>query len=177
MGSVIKVLMRFRERFWEEHARPGVEHQPGNLVRLDFLLAPAEEFPIWWTTYPIYAPVLTAWAAGPAAERLASLEADALVDRALESLGRMFGMSRSRFEVLLDGWHFHNWQTDPFSRGAYSYIGVDGIAAQDIMAEPVEGTLFFAGEALERHGHHAMVHGAMTTGRVAARQVLASIRR
>ena len=42
------------------------------------------------------------------------------------------------------------------------------------LTEPVENTLFFAGEHTDTEGHSGTVHGAIATGRRAARQVLAS---
>jgi hypothetical protein len=62
------------------------------------------------------------------------------------------------------------WASDPFARGAYSYIAV-GSTPDDIdaLADPVGKTLFFAGEATAR-SHWACVHGAYVSGlREAAR--------
>lgn len=62
------------------------------------------------------------------------------------------------------------WASDPFARGAYSYIAV-GSTPDDIdaLAEPVGKSLFFAGEATNR-SHWACVHGAYVSGlREAAR--------
>jgi len=42
-------------------------------------------------------------------------------------------------------------------------------------AEPVRGTLFFAGEATDATGHSATVHGAIASGRRAAGEVLATL--
>ena len=68
--------------------------------------------------------------------------------------------------------HLHNWQADPLAGGAYSYVLVGGMGAQRLLAQPLAGTLFFAGEASEYEGHHATVHGAIASGRRAAREVL-----
>jgi monoamine oxidase len=70
--------------------------------------------------------------------------------------------------------HFHDWDNDPFSRGAYSYVGVNGLEAQRLLASPVENTLFFAGEATVTQGAIGTVHGAMATGKRAAREVIAT---
>jgi monoamine oxidase len=68
--------------------------------------------------------------------------------------------------------YFHDWQSDPFSRGAYSYgrVGADG--AQQVLAAPLEKTLFFAGEATDTSGHNGTVHGAIASGHRAAREIL-----
>jgi len=67
----------------------------------------------------------------------------------------------------------HDWQADPFSRGAYSYVLTGGAEqGQRQLAAPVAETLFFAGEATDFHGHHATVHGAMASGYRAAAEIL-----
>jgi monoamine oxidase len=66
-----------------------------------------------------------------------------------------------------------NWQTDPFSRGAYSYTGVGGRDAHAALARPVDGTLFFAGEATNA-GQSGTVAGAIASGYRAAREMLGS---
>jgi monoamine oxidase len=130
---------------------------------------------VWWTSYPVLAPVLTGWAGGPAGERLAALGPYEVVERALEELGRVLGTGRAGVEADLDAWYWHNWVSDPFARGAYSYVGANGLPCQDALARPVEDTLFFAGEATETTGHFSTVHGALLTGARAAREVRASL--
>ena len=70
----------------------------------------------------------------------------------------------------------HDWQADPFSRGAYSYTAVGGMDAAQALAAPVEGTLFFAGEATNVDGYTGTVHGAIATGLRAANELLESVR-
>ena len=66
----------------------------------------------------------------------------------------------------------HGWQNDPYSCGAYGYAGVNGGSARKQLAEPVEQTLFFAGEALDEE-ESSSVGGALNTGKKAAELVLA----
>jgi monoamine oxidase len=75
---------------------------------------------------------------------------------------------------LLQDFAYHDWQADPFARGAYSYVTVGGLWAQRALAQPVAGTLFFAGEATHWEGHFATVHGAIASGRRAAQEALTS---
>jgi monoamine oxidase len=86
---------------------------------------------------------------------------------------RLLKVSSDDRARLLEAEYFHNWQSDPFSRGAYSYgkVGADG--AQEALASPVENTLFFAGEATDIWGHNGTVHGAIASGVRAAREILA----
>jgi monoamine oxidase len=64
------------------------------------------------------------------------------------------------------------WNIDPFSRGAYSFMAL-GASPADIEAlgEPIDDTLFFAGEHTSRE-HWGCAHGAYASGlREAARIV------
>jgi monoamine oxidase len=72
----------------------------------------------------------------------------------------------------LVGWHAHNWSADPYARGAYSYVRVGGLAAQERFGDPVEDTLYFAGEAVNAEGHCGTVHGAIASGERAARRIV-----
>jgi monoamine oxidase len=70
----------------------------------------------------------------------------------------------------VEGWAGHDWQADPLSRGAYAHVLVGGVAAQRALARPVEGTIFFAGEATDTE-QTGTVSGAIASGRRASRQV------
>jgi monoamine oxidase len=70
----------------------------------------------------------------------------------------------------------HDWVHDPLARGAYSYQLVDGADAPAALARPLGGTLFFAGEATDSEGATGTVHGAISSGRRAARQLLRALR-
>jgi monoamine oxidase len=72
--------------------------------------------------------------------------------------------------------HMHNWSADPLSRGAYSYVLVGGSDAGPALARPVDGTLFFAGEAFDAEGRNGTVEGAIASGQHVARQVKRSLR-
>jgi monoamine oxidase len=86
-------------------------------------------------------------------------------------LARALGYPRQRLEDLLESWRTHDWRRDPYSRGAYSYVGVGGLPAQRALARPCEGTLFFAGETTEPE-EMGTVAGAIASGQRVARQLL-----
>jgi monoamine oxidase len=66
----------------------------------------------------------------------------------------------------------HRWGADPFARGSYSYA-LPGMAdCRARLAAPVDGRLFFAGEACSR-GDFSTAQGAWLTGVSAADQVIA----
>jgi len=162
-GPVLKLSLRFRTAFWEKL-------DGGRYEDAAFFHSAATAFPTFWTALPLRAPLLTAWIAGPKAARLSMYEMPEIVRQALDSLSTVFG-GRPPSEFELEAAYLHNWQTDPFSRGAYSYIGVGGGDARRTLAEPLEGTLFFAGEATDTEGEAATVTGALQSGARAAREV------
>ena len=98
----------------------------------------------------------------------------AVIDAAMESLAHTLGVPRRELESSWTGTHFHDWDADPFARGAYSYVGVNGLDAHRALAAPVAGTLFFAGEATCGEGFNATMEGAARSGLRAAAEVLAS---
>lgn len=174
MGQVVKLVLRFREPFWDEPDFFGRRAAPGIAVtRVDFLHDHGGDFPTWWLARPWQAPIMTAWAGGPRADALAGLDETALVDRALRGLSGMLGLPRARLDALLESWLTHDWRRDPWSRGAYSYVGAGGLPVQRALARPVAGTLFFAGEATETE-ETGTVAGALASGRRAARRILHS---
>ncbi|HEU5169191.1 MAG TPA: NAD(P)/FAD-dependent oxidoreductase [Gemmatimonadales bacterium] len=169
MGTALRLVLRFREPWWE--GLPGTERgdEP-----LGFVHVPGADIPTWWTPSPVRAPLLTGWAGGPAAARLAGCPADELVQAGLGTLARVFGVPPVRLERLLAGAFTHDWSEDRWSRGAYSYPVAGWEDAPARLAAPIEHTLFFAGEATDAAGEHASVHGALASGERAAREVLAT---
>jgi len=169
MGKVIRVTLRFRERFWESIKPAGARK---SLSDMSFLLTEDEWFPTWWTAHPEKWPILTGWAPFRAGERLSGKSQSFVEDRSLQTLGGLFRVSQSELENMLEGAYSHDWQADPFSLGAYSYGKVEADGAQEALAEPIENKLFFAGEATDTTGHNGTVHGAIASGYRAATQIL-----
>ena len=86
-------------------------------------------------------------------------------------IDRLSGLSRVRMRNMVDGAWSHDWEHDPFARGAYSYQGIDGVGAPRDLARSLRGTLFFAGEAADLDGRTGTVHGAIAGGQRAAGEV------
>jgi monoamine oxidase len=95
-----------------------------------------------------------------------------IVGKALESLSAILGLETSDLRNQLNTAYVHNWDSDPFSRGAYSYVKAGGEGCQATLAAPLSNTLFFAGEHTDTTGHNGTVHGAIASGHRAARQIL-----
>lgn len=164
-GQVLRVVLRFREPFWENNK---------DISFAGFLLSNEKLFPTWWTTLALHAPIITGWSAGPHADELLGQEPSTIIGKALASLSRITSTTASQVETLLESAYFHDWHADPFARGAYSYVPAGALPAREMLAQPAAGTLYFAGEAADLEGHSATVHGAIASGRRAARLILAN---
>jgi monoamine oxidase len=151
-GSAIRITFRFGE----------APHEGLSFIHGD------QPFPVWWTPHPLQTSVITGWAGGPKAEALAGLEEAELIRLALASLRGILEKDPGEPEAVF----FHDWQKDPWSKGAYSYGRAKGGEALRALAEPVEDTLFFAGETVCPEGHMGTVHGAIASGAEAARRCL-----
>ncbi len=99
-------------------------------------------------------------------------ECDFILDAAITSLGNALKMKPSGLRNMLHAAFAADWQADPFALGAYSYVPVGAITAPMALAEPVAGTLFFAGEATNSDGDSGTMHGAIATGYRAAAEIL-----
>jgi monoamine oxidase len=172
MGSIVKIIFQFREPFWETEKFATLP--PDQTLRdACFLHARGPLVFTWWTLLPVRANVLVAWSGGPSAQRLSRLGQSEIVQEALASLSQFLGVDAKILSTRLERATVANWQTDPFSRGAYSYTGVGGSDAHAALGRPVEGTLFFAGEATNA-GQSGTVAGAIASGYRAAREILRS---
>lgn len=100
---------------------------------------------------------------------------EVLARSACSSLAAVFGMEEAWVWKQMVGFHLHKWQSDAFARGSYSYVAVGGVDASRRMSEPVEETLFFAGEHTDVTGSWGTVHAAMRSGLRAAGQVLGAM--
>jgi monoamine oxidase len=166
MGDVVRLILRFREPFWREAPRVmQSKRSDPNFFHLPF--APV---PTWWTCAPVEAPVLTAWAGGPAAATLLRLPKPKIVRKALETFADAIGLPPAKVSRQLLDWDLHDWTADPFSRGAYSYARVGGASAGKRLTRPIADTLFFAGEAIGEDS--GTVPAAIASGKRAARQML-----
>jgi monoamine oxidase len=163
-GPVLKVVMRFRTAFW-------ADLDNGRYREGSFFHAPNCEFRTFWTSLPLRAPSVNAWAGGPHAARISSSnDLPGIVRHALDSLDTVFG-HRCNPREELESVYVHDWERDPFSHGAYSYVTVGGGGAREDLAKPLEDTLYFAGEATDTD-ESATVTGALLSGERAAAEVL-----
>jgi monoamine oxidase len=193
MGNVVKINLCFRERFWEEVTVWDDRADAISFHDAGFIHCPDAPFPTWWTQLPIRAPLLVGWVGGPKADgirdetdgsdRGAGLIAtgsrpsdSSILERAISSLARILNLPADEIRDRLEAFYIHDWRFDPFSRAAYSYVPVNAANAQQILSQPVDDRLFFAGEATSV-GHVGTVHGAIQSGARAAREIMEAKRR
>jgi len=163
MGPVHRVMLRYPTAIWESLL--------GGPVRAGtFLHAPGKPFPTFWTHDP-GSPWLTAWCGGPRAARL-GIEDDAAIIRAASESARAILSAPSGASPDPVAVQFHNWQRDPWSLGSYTYVAVGGVKARKALARPLDGVLYFAGEATDSSGEGSTVAGAIMSGTRAAKEVI-----
>jgi monoamine oxidase len=167
MGRVVRVVLWFRTPFWEQ-----INH--GRYRDADFFRCPEHPYSAYWTQSPVVDEQVVAWAGGPKATALGSASQQELIEKALDGFGALLGESALAHQAF-EGGVMHDWDHDPFSRGAYSYVIVGGGNARATLAQPVDDTLFFAGEATSTDGNGGTVNGALETGERAAREAAASL--
>ncbi len=158
MGQVCRLTLVFSRSLWPEE--------------MSFLLTRELLPSVWWTAYPAASRSLTGWVGGPRASALLVLDSADLYKKACSALAWALTMAVEDVQALLVSAHTHNWQSDPYSLGAYSWIPAGAVGAPVRMTEPVASTLFFAGEHTDTTGHWGTVHAALGSGLRAARQVL-----
>ena len=155
-GNVRRVTLVFDEPWWPEND-------------FGFVHSFSDALPTWWSDPR--GSVLTGWAGGPKADALVNRSEHGLKMLAIEILGKIFnertGTLNDRFLSL----HTHDWALDPHVRGAYTYLPVLGLDLPKLLAEPVDDTLFFAGEATAMDAQMGTVFGAVESARRAVNEM------
>ena len=171
-GPVVKAILRFDQSFWETEKIPSAAARlaEAGFVHAD-LNQPAIAFPTWWTMAALRVPILVGWVGGTMANEMSGGPDHRVLAHALESLARLFAMKLPDLAKRLQSLRIADWQSDPFARGAYSYLAVDAGNAVEQLAQPVENTLHFAGEATHE-GMSGTVAGAIASGYRAADEIV-----
>jgi hypothetical protein len=167
MGHVIRITLRFAPSAWQRLV-------PAKLRRatrrgFGFIHSRINGIPVWWNLRP--GPMITGWAGGPAALRLADRPASEVRRQAITSLAQVWQVPRRTLARAAADFVTHNWSRDPFSRGAYSFTAAGADDAAERLRQPIRDTLFFAGEATADGAEVGTVHGAFSSGRRAAKEI------
>ncbi len=166
VGHVIRLTVRFAPRAWPVIV-PLALQRAGRAF--GFIHSRIAGVPVWWSLGEDC--VLTGWAGGPAAVALARRTEEGVTRHALRSLAEIFGTPAVALQRAWRGHVVHNWSRDPFSRGAYSFAAAGLDDAAERLREPLEETLFFAGEATADGAEIGTVHGALAWAPRAAEEV------
>jgi len=119
---------------------------------------------------PSGAPCIAGFFGGRLARELEDAGPGALAAYAIDELVGLLGSDyRKRLKVLGES----RWAHDPFARGSYSHALPGHAGDRAVLAAPVDGRLFFAGEATSPN-FFSTAHGARESGERAAREVMAS---
>lgn len=117
---------------------------------------------------PFGRPLIEGFFGGRLAHELEAAGPGALFDFAVAELVELFGTGiRARLRPLVET----GWGRDPFALGSYSYALPGHPDARATLAAPVDGRIFFAGEACSPHDF-TTAHGAYLTGIEAADEVI-----
>lgn len=119
---------------------------------------------------PFGRPVIEAYYGGQCARELERGGMAAFFDFAVSELSARMGNDIAR---RLAPMHVHCWGADPFAQGSYSCALPGHADDRAILAAPVDGRLFFAGEACSL-ADFSTAHGAYLTGMAAADAVVAA---
>ncbi len=151
-GTVIKIVIEFESRIWDQP-----EFKNAGWILSD------EIIPTWWTQLPDDSNILTGWLAGPRASEMSTKSNDEIMDFAFDSLASIFNLSPNVVRSVTKSTKIFNWKSDPFSAGAYSYATLNRLHRIHILNQPVEKTIYFAGEALESE-NTGTVEAALVSG-------------
>jgi len=122
---------------------------------------------------PFGRPLIEAYFGGRLAAELEAGGTSAFFEFAVSELSRLLGNDFARRVKPI---HNYCWGADPFARGSYSYALPGKTDCRATLAAPVDGRLFFAGEACS-HGDFSTAHGGWITGVLAADQAISALRK
>ena len=159
-GAVIKFLLEFKTSFWKEF-----DDETG------FLLTD-EEIPTWWTQLPAESNLLTGWLGGPNATKKIFEPDSSLLQTALLSLSSIFRIPPAMLQEELTNYKIINWLNQPYIKGGYSYNTLHSEKAKEILASPVNNTIYFAGEAISRSESQGTVESALQSGHDTAKMMI-----
>jgi monoamine oxidase len=122
---------------------------------------------------PFGQPCIEGFFGGRFARELEDAGDGAIAAHSIDEIARLLGNDYRRKLKPLSESH---WAHDPFARGSYSHALPGHAAARAVLAAPVDGRLFFAGEATSPN-FFSTAHGARDSGERAAGEVVASLAR
>jgi monoamine oxidase len=119
---------------------------------------------------PFGQPCIEGFFGGRFARELEDAGDGAIAAHSIDEIASLLGNDYRRKLKPLSESH---WAHDPFARGSYSHALPGHAGARAVLATPVDGRLFFAGEATSPN-FFSTAHGARDSGERAAEEVVAS---
>jgi monoamine oxidase len=120
---------------------------------------------------PFGQPSIEGYFGGRFARELEDAGNGALAAQAIDEIAALLGNDyRRKLKPLAES----RWAHDPFARGSYSHALPGHAGKRAVFAAPVDGRLFFAGEATSPN-FFSTAHGARDSGARAAAELLASL--
>ena len=160
MGVLNKCYLRFPQAFW-----------PDDVDWLEYVSARHGEWNEWVSFQRVaQVPILLGFNAADRGREIEAFPDRQIVESAMQTLKTIFGAGIPQpvdFQIT-------RWASDPFSRGSYSYNAHGSKPAmRDALARPVNGRVFFAGEATNK-AYFGTTHGAYLSGLRAAKEILSA---
>jgi monoamine oxidase len=122
---------------------------------------------------PFGQPCIEGFFGGRFAQSLEDAGPGALAAAGIDEIASFLGNDfRRRLKPLAES----RWADDPFARGSYSHALPGHAGDRAVLAAPVDGRLFFAGEATSPE-FFTTAHGARDSGERAAGEVLAALKK
>jgi monoamine oxidase len=119
---------------------------------------------------PFGEPCIEGYFGGSFARALENAGSGALAAQSIDEIASLLGNDyRRKLKPLAES----RWAHDPFARGSYSHALPGHAGDRAILAAPVDGRLFFAGEATSAN-FFSTAHGARDSGERAAGEVILS---
>jgi monoamine oxidase len=157
-GAVTKVLIEYRQRFWDEKGWNGR------------LVTDAPIVYTWHATSHVedHHGVLTVYTGGEPGARLAALTDEERIRTAVAEIEKIFPGSSELIECTATV----AWPNEPYTRGSYAAFAPGEVTAHwKTLFEPA-GRLFFAGE--HATSVQGFMEGAVESGQRAAKNILTS---
>ena len=160
MGPVVKILLKFREPFWNPKVSTLVSSEGPVTLYWNVFYGMTGERPS----------VLTAYTTGPRAAAISAMSEEEGVAACLADLKNLYPKSDPA-SLFLESQKI-DWPQDRFARGGYTFILPGGTGARAKLAAADTGALFWAGSATATTTIAASVQGAHVSGVHAARQAV-----
>ncbi|MEO0774921.1 MAG: NAD(P)/FAD-dependent oxidoreductase [Bacteroidota bacterium] len=155
---ILKVFMEFSERFYPDILiRDGLFEQ--NNLLYDAAFGKDSDHH-----------VLGLFCIGEDARAYVDLESDeAVLERLLAELDAIYeGRASQTYRQGV----VQNWSKEPYIRGSYSHFQEGYRSTIDTLIEPIDGKVYFAGEAMNPVGQTSTVHGAGESAYVAIEKLV-----